>query len=312
MKILKLQGLALIILSSILYSQQTTFDFLRMDISPRAAALSGAFVSNTDDPNVIFYNPAGLRQLTGTPISFSFAKHLMDINLASISASTEIGSIGRFGFGVQYINYGSFERADENGYKDGTTFGANEIALTAGYAGTIDDNFYYGINARFIGSFIDSYSSTALAADLGVQYLIPSERISIGVSALNMGGQLSSYVDKNEDLPLDVRVGISKRMEHLPLILFWSFNKLNEKTDNFGGRFKNFVLGGEFSLSRVLKLRLGFDNEKRKDLKVGTTAGLAGFNLGLGALINKYNFDYSYSSLGSIGALHRVGISTTF
>lgn len=312
MKILKLQGLVLIILSSILYSQQTTFDFLRMDISPRAAALSGAFVSNTDDPNVIFYNPAGLKQLTGTPVSFSFAKHLMDINLASISASTEIGSFGRFGFGVQYINYGSFERADENGYKDGTTFGANEIALTAGYAGTIDDNFYYGINARFIGSFIDSYSSTALAADLGVQYLIPSERISIGVSALNMGGQLSSYIGTNEDLPLDVRAGISKRMEHLPLILFLSFNKLNDKTDNFGGRFKNFVLGGEFSLSRVLKLRLGFDNEKRKDLKVGTTAGLAGFNLGLGALINKYNFDYSYSSLGSIGALHRVGISTTF
>lgn len=312
MKILKLQGLVLIILSSILYSQQTTFDFLRMDISPRAAALSGAFVSNTDDPNVIFYNPAGLKQLTGTPVSFSFAKHLMDINLASISASTEIGSFGRFGFGVQYINYGSFERADENGYKDGTTFGANEIALTAGYAGTIDDNFYYGINARFIGSFIDSYSSTALAADLGVQYLIPSERISIGVSALNLGGQLSSYIETNEDLPLDVRAGISKRMEHLPLILFLSFNKLNDKTDNFGGRFKNFVLGGEFSLSRVLKLRLGFDNEKRKDLKVGTTAGLAGFNLGLGALINKYNFDYSYSSLGSIGALHRVGISTTF
>jgi len=39
---------------------QETFKFLMLDQSPRASALAGSFVSNNDDPNVIFYNPAEL------------------------------------------------------------------------------------------------------------------------------------------------------------------------------------------------------------------------------------------------------------
>ena len=63
-------------------------------------------------------------------------------------------------------------------------------------------------------------------------------------------------------------------------------------------------------MSKVIRLRLGYDNEKRREYKIGGTAGIAGFNLGIGILISKYNFDYSFSSLGSIGAFHRIGIST--
>ena len=77
-------------------------------------------------------------------------------------------------------------------------------------------------------------------------------------------------------------------------------------------RFRTFSFGTEFNLSKALRLRLGYDNSKRKDLKIGTTAGLAGFNIGLGALISGYNFDYAYSSLGPVGSLNRIGITTTF
>lgn len=87
-------------------------------------------------------------------------------------------------------------------------------------------------------------------------------------------------------------------------------NKLNESYDSFGKRFQQFTFGGEFKMSKVVRLRFGYDNEKRKELKMGGTAGLAGFNLGLGFLISDYNFDYSFSSMGEIGSLHRIGIST--
>ena len=66
-------------------------------MSARAAALGGTFVSNHDDPNIIFYNPAGINLLSDNPVSFSFVKHLLDINLASLSYSTEFEGIGRFG-----------------------------------------------------------------------------------------------------------------------------------------------------------------------------------------------------------------------
>ena len=290
---------------------QNIFEFLRLDMSPRAAAMGGSYVSNNDDPNVIFYNPAGIRLLENTPVSFSFLKHLMDINSASLSLSHEFDWIGRIGIGIQYINYGNFTEADEFGNRTGE-FGAGELALLVGYANELDANFYYGANIKFIYSGIADRYSTGIAADLGLHYSIPDERWNFGFSILNMGTQINSYYNTEEELPLDIRMGFSKTLAHLPFTFYFSLNKLNEKQDNFVDRFKKFTFGGEIRLSNTIRFRLGYDNEKRKELKIGTTAGLAGFNFGVGVLVNKYNVDYAFSSMGSIGSLHRIGITTTF
>jgi hypothetical protein len=290
---------------------QSTYEFLRTDMSPRASALGGSFVANSDDADVIFYNPAGIISLTETPVSFSFVKHLLDINLASFSISREFENIGRFGAAVKYINYGSFTGADEFGNRNGE-YGAGEFAFLLGYAGKLDDNFYYGSNVKFIYSGIQDYSSTAVGFDIGLHYAVPNEDIHIGLAIQNIGTQLSSYIDTNEKLPLDITVGFSGKLKHLPLRLFLDFHKLNKESDNLLSRFKYFTVGGEFTLSRVLTLRVGFENEKRKELKIGTFAVMAGFNIGLGINIKEYNFDYAYSSFGEIGALHRIGVKTVF
>ncbi|OGU59624.1 MAG: hypothetical protein A2V66_17820 [Ignavibacteria bacterium RBG_13_36_8] len=299
----------LIILTSNIYSQNT-FEFLRLDMSPRAAALAGSYVANNDDPNVIFYNPAGIGLLTDVPVSFSYLSHLLDINSASISGSYEFENIGRFAAGIQYINYGSFIEADEFGNRLGE-FGAGDIALLIGYSNELDTNFYYGANIKFIYSSIADRSATGLAFDLGLHYYIPESRWSFGFSILNLGTQLSSYFDKKETLPLDIRIGFSKELERMPFRFFFSFNKLNEDEGSFTSRFKKFTFGGEFKLSNVIKLRLGYDNEKRKEMKIGAAAGLSGFSLGVGVAVSNYLVDYAFSSMGSIGSLHRFGISTS-
>ncbi len=302
-------ALSIILFGNFTYSQNT-YDFLRLDGSARAGALGGSFVSNNDDADVIFYNPAGIELLTGNPASFSFFKHLMDINLATLSYSTEFEDIGRFGAAIKYINYGSFEGYDEFGAHT-KEFGVNEMALVIGYANQLDENFYYGANAKFIYSGIETRSSTAMAVDLGLHYAIPDKNWNFGFAVLNLGGQLSKYYNTSEDLPLDVAVGVSKRLENLPLRLSVDFHKLNKDRDNFAGRFKAFTVGAEFTLSKVMKLRFGYDNERRSEFKIGTTAGIAGFNVGLGVKVSDYQFDYAYSSLGLVGGLHRIGISTS-
>lgn len=289
---------------------QNTYEFLRVDMSARAAALGGTFVSNHDDPNVIFYNPAGINLLTDNPISFSFMKHLLDINLASLSYSTEFDNIGRFGGAIKYINHGTFTEADEFGNR-GSEFGAGELAVIVGYANQLDMNFSYGANIKLIYSKIADRSSTGLGFDIGLNYYSPEENLSVGFAALNVGTQISSYYETKEELPLDLVVGVSKKLQHLPLRLSLDFHKLNAERDDFVQRFKAFSVGAEFTLSKFLRLRFGYDNEKRSDLKIGTSAGIAGFNAGLGAIISDYTFDYGFSSMGVIGSLHRVTISTT-
>ncbi|MBI3123000.1 MAG: type IX secretion system protein PorQ [Ignavibacteriales bacterium] len=298
-----------VILSVSILSAQSAYEFLRLETSPRAAAVAGSFVANNDDPNVMFYNPAGINLLQGTPVSFSFLKHLEDVNSASLAASKDFEGIGKLAAAIQYISYGSFVKADAQGNNLGE-FSAGDMALILGYGNQLDENFYYGANVKFIYSKISDVSSTAAAIDLGLHYAIPNSKWNFGFSVLNFGGQLSSYFDTKEELPLDIRIGFSKQLENLPLKFFWSFNKLNQKQDKFFNRFTQITFGGEFRLGQSLRLRFGYDNEKRKELKVGSSAGLAGFNLGVGFIVKGYNVDYAFSSLGFIGAMHRFGIST--
>lgn len=304
-------SVVLILISLSTTLAQNTYEFLKLDMSPRAAAMGGSFVANNDDPDVIFYNPAGLSMLENNPVSFSFVKHLMDINLASVSFSTEFADIGRFGGAIKYINYGTFDEADEFGNRTGE-FSAGELALIIGYANLLDANFYYGANVKFIYSSIADRSSNAVAADVGLHYAIPEQFLNFGFSILNLGTQVSSYYNLKEELPLDITIGASKRLERIPIRLSLDFHRLNQDRENFTQRFKAFTIGAEINLSKVLTLRLGYDNERRSDLKIGTTAGIAGFNIGLGAKISEYTFNYGYSSLGLVGALHRVGVSTSF
>lgn len=304
---------ALVLITSLFLSSgtiaQSTYEFLRVDPSARSGALGGSFVTNNDDADVIFYNPAGLSLLTDNLVSFSFVKHLMDINLASISYSTDFDGLGRVGAAIKYINYGSFDEADEFGNRFGE-FNASEAAFIVGYSNQLEENFYYGTNAKFIYSGIADRSSTALAVDVGLHYQVPEQDMNLGVSILNLGSQVSSYYDTKEDLPLDIVIGGAVKLKHLPLRLSLDFHKLNEERDDFVQRFKAFAVGAEFTLSPVFKLRFGYNNERRSELKIGTTSGIAGFNAGLGAKISDYRFDYGYSSLGLIGGWHRVSIST--
>ena len=301
---------AFVIMSVSILSAQSTYQFLRLDTSPRAAAVAGSFVANNDDPNVMFYNPAGINLLQGTPISFSFSKPWEDVSSASLAASKDFEGIGKLAAAIQYISYGTFTKADAQGNNLGE-FSVGETALILGYGNQLDENFYYGANVKLIYSKISDVSSTAAAIDLGLHYAIPSSKWNFGFSILNLGAQVSSYFDTKEDLPLDIRFGFSKQLENLPLKFFWSFNKINEDQEKFLNHFAQITFGGEFRLGQSLRLRFGYDNEKRKEMKVGSSAALAGFNLGVGFIVKGYNVDYAFSSMGSIGSLHRFGISTS-
>ena len=293
--------------STILFAQQGTYDFLRIDVSARAAALNGSFVSMKDDPNVIFYNPASIGTLTTPKVSASYVDYLMDVSAGTFSYGQHIDGVGNVGAGIIYMNYGTFNRTDELMNVLGT-FGASDLAIIAGIAAHYDDDILVGVNAKYIYSNIAEYTSAAVAADVGFLYDIPSQNLSIGGSVLNIGKQLKTYDGVTELLPLDVRLGITKRPEHLPVYLNIGFDQLNENSDNFFDRFSYFTVGAEFLMSKSLRIRVGYNNKQRQDLKTGTTAGLGGFSFGAGLVLKDYLIDYAYNSFGAFGGIQRFSI----
>ena len=307
-KLIFLCGFLFVVNATVFSQSNTVYNFLKLDVDARSSAMAGSFVAVENDVNSIFYNPAGLATLTSPKASVGFFKYLLDINSGNAAYSQKYKDYGYFGAGVRYVNYGSFDKFDDE-YNNIGTFNASDLAFYLGYANNYKDKISYGVNLKFIYSSYAEYKSTAVAADIGVLYRVPENRFSVGASLLNAGAQLSTYSGTREDLPLDLRIGFSKQLEYLPLTFNLGFSKLNESTDKFFDRLKNVIIGGEFNLSEFFDLRIGYNNLQRQDLKTGTTIGIGGFSAGLGFKYeNKYTVDYSFNSLGKIGAAHRINI----
>lgn len=289
------------------------FDFLRVDPGARSSALGGAFDTYTDDPNVMFYNPASVSTSVSKKISAGFGKYLLDINFGTLAYVQQYKDKGWFGVGVKYFNYGKFDNTDENGAATGGTYGASDLMFSATYSNLMYNRINYGISAKYIYSSIADYKSSALAFDIGLLYLIPAQSMSVSFGINNLGKQLSAYISTKEKLPLDVRVGFSKRLEHTPLNVSVSFTRLNESRDNLLGHLKAFSIGGEFIFGENVVARLGYNNESRQDMKLGTTLGLAGFSGGFGIrFAQRVSLDYGFNSDGKIGAMHRFNVGYSF
>ncbi len=287
------------------------YDFLRNDASARAAAMGGTFVTVTNDPTGLYYNPALLTTVDSMQASFTFFKHLLDINSGSATVATELEGIGHVGAGVSYNSYGSFTRTDRSGQETGE-FGASDIVAVVGWGTELGEGFSAGVNGKAIFSGIEDYNSFALALDGGILYVDTASRVQAGLSILNLGSQVSSFGNENEDLPLDLKLGISHQLRGLPLLIALNFSRLLDEQEHFADRFTSFSIGGEFTLSRPLRLRLGYDNRVREDVPFGQSKGIAGFSAGVGILVSAYRLDYSFNSVDRLGAMHRITVNAMF
>jgi hypothetical protein len=298
----------LLIPLSLFSGELPTYQFLQNDVSARASAMAGSFVSMTGDPAGIFYNPASIGNSTTPLASFGYTSHLLDFKSGFAAYTQEIEDIGVVGVGVNYFNFGSFDGVNDQGISTGT-FNAGDMAVSLSLARPFEENFYYGITGKFIYSSIAEANSSALAADVGLLYLIPGDDpISLGISMTNIGSQIDPYINTKESLPFEIKIGGTIKPQHLPLNLSVNLHRLNEDHNSFFDKFTYFTVGGEFTLSKALRFRFGYNNEQRKELKIGTSAGMAGFAFGGGLVLKNVIVDYSFTSLGKIGSINRITI----
>ncbi len=304
--------ITLIIFTFQSFADSPTYLFLRNDVSARAAAMGGSFVSMKNDPNGIFYNPALLSTINQEKFSLGYMTFLSQYKTTYFSYSTVFDSTSKLGVGLIYNSYGDFIEKDEYNNELGT-FSVSDLVLITSYAFNYDENISIGVSSKLIYSAISNYSSNALALDAGIYYFIPGNNpLSIGASIQHLGKQINSYNTTEEDLPLDVKIGITLKPEHLPLDINLNFHKINVQQNIISDRLRYFTIGGEFTISESMRLRFGYNNEKRKDMKLGTSSDMAGFSFGGGIVKENYTIDYSYSSLGKIGEVSRINVGYSF
>ena len=274
--------IAAILLLSVLtvkaQESQTAYNFLRLPVSAHVAALGG---DNTtlieDDPTLIFHNPALINNVTDRTMNLNLMTYMKGATTASASYMQAAGERGTWGVIGQYMGYGSMKETTASGQQTGE-FSAKDIAVGGSFAYALSERFTGGITAKFIASYIGQYNSLAAGVDLGLNYYNAETDLSLSAVARNLGGQLSAYEDDFERMPLDLQVGITKRLLRSPLRLSASLVRLNDWEYGFG---KHIVIGADLLLSQQFYIAAGYNALRAAEMKIQEGEGSSAHGAGL-------------------------------
>ena len=298
-------------------SDLTSFPVLTLEASARAAALSGASGAMIgEDVNALFYNPA-LLETDQPAASLSYTNHLSDINAGALAYARTLDRWGTtVGAGLRFVHWGEFDGRDAQGAPTGT-FRAGDVALTLTASQAGESRSRYGVSVHVVHSALEAARATAIAADLGTQYRIPTYGLTLAASLRHLGTTLDAFGPGDTVLPADLRLSLSKDLAHLPLRLIMSGYDLNHLGTGVadGSALDNVMahvlLGGELTLSGALHLRAGYNHRRSTELALSDRLDLAGLNLGFGLVLSRLNVDYAYSSWSSLGGLHQFTLRTS-
>lgn len=309
-----------------------TYQFLELTNSARIAALGGTQVAiyDSSDLNLPYANPALLHKEMDNRVLVNYINYFADVNYGYASYAKSYNGIGNFAVGMHYINYGQFSEATVTGQLTGATFNAAEYALNLIYSNSYK-RLNYGINLKPILSSFETYQSFGIAADLGASFASKDGLTNVALVVRNFGTQISTYYDgaDNERIPLNIQAGISKRLQHAPLIFSATLQHLNhwdlasseeeqefnaesihQREESFAKQtMRHLVLGAEILPSENFTLRVGYNYQRRQELKFDNRASTVGFSAGFGIKIKRFHFDYAISRYHLAGSSNLFSVS---
>ena len=290
----------ILVLSGVMTMQaqesQEVYSFLRLPVSAHAAALGGDNITLTDDdPTLLFHNPALINSVSDKSLNLNFMTYMEGAKTASASFVKAYKERSSWAASAQYMDYGSMKETTADNTQTGD-FSARDIALAGSFAYMLTNRISGGITARFISSHIASYSSAAVAIDLGINYFDEEHSWSLSAVAKNLGGQIKAYDDDFERIPLDLQIGVTKRLIGSPLRLSMTMSRLN-RWDT--GLIRHFAVGADLLLGDNIYVAAGYNFRRAHEMKISDSEGDsnhgAGLSLGGGIQLERFKLQAAYA-----------------
>jgi len=263
----------------------------------RPMAMGGAFVAVVDDPNAIFYNPAGLGFLKKAEISTSFAQLLRDANYYKIAFYYSLGDYGTMAIGGDQVNLEPFPitSINENGTPEivGTGSFTNRILLLS-FSTRISEDLSIGINLKKYDEYFEgvSFSGSGIGNTIGLLYK-PIKWLSLGVNLEDYLNGKCVFEDSGnsieQKIPTSLLLGFSARPINNLIVAGDVIKNDLARDDSNNLLFKG---GAEINIYDWMFLRLGYQKsnyEVNSQVASIKTAGL-GF-----VLLNSIKMDYAYT-----------------
>lgn len=310
------------------------YDFLNLPCNARIAALGGTMITVKDrDINMAFQNPAVLNPEMNNNITLNYIPYFADIKYGYVAYAHTYDSIGTFSLGMQFVNYGKFDAADETGAITGS-FNAADYSFNIGYGRQLDSMYSIGATLKTIYSHYEDYTSVGMAADLAANYFNPQKQVCMTFLIRNLGYQFKTYTtDNHEPLPFEIQFGISKKLGKAPFrfamqvthlekfnIAFTNPNDLSQ-TDPLTGEpvqkdittankvMRHLIPSLEVIISKNFMLRAGYNLQRRYELAYTTRKATSGVCFGFGFGIKRFTFNYGREVYNLAGGANHFSVN---
>lgn len=304
---------------------QHVFRFLQMPVSARLTALGGHQLAVRDeDPAFAWSNPAVLNPSMHGQLSANHQWFVADISGGYAAAAHHAKAWdATIHGGIRYLSYGDFQGTDPTGQAT-EPFRAGEYALVAGIGKRLYERLSVGANIRLVSARYERYTSLGMTADLGALYHDTTRLLSLSLVLQHIGWQVRPFQEgAREPMPFEAQLGLTKRLRHMPFrlgIVYRYLDRWNITYDdpaaatpsiftiNEPGQVpvgtswvdnlaRHFVFNGEFLLGQRENLRLavGYHHLHRKELQLDNLRSLAGFSMGVGVRVRRFQLTYGRS-----------------
>jgi len=279
----------------------TGFNFLKVPPTAREAAMGNAAIGFSDNAFGLWYNPAGIVELTTPQGGLSYISYIAGVQSGALSYVNPMGKLA-FGIGGYYLNSGVMKRTDDLNTDLGT-FSVSYLDINPAFGWKPMEKLALGAGVKILYGTIDSFWTLGLGADIGAKYtLMPGLQATF--VAHNLGTSVKAFQSQADKLPMDFALGFGyapvERLRfdlevHQPLD-----NKLEVRAGVEGWVWPNVCL------------RAGVTTGGG-DLKGGGGSDiLAGLSTGLGFKLTRYEVDYSYTPMVLLGNAHRISFRYSF
>jgi hypothetical protein len=273
--------------------------FLKVAVDARAAALGNAFTASTDDANALYWNPAGLARADQKSIVIMHNAWLVDIfhEFAAVQISQGKHNLG---VGINWMRVPGIELRGEQASEepDGETT-ADFLSLGLAYATVFSDDWYIGVQLKYLHERYYLEDAAGFAVDLGVIRPLPIDGLLWGLSIQNLGS-MGKVREQETKLPLLVRTGLNYQ---LPLQIFENQPTLSADLIYVRDDVTQAGIGAEVGIYRNLSARTG--------LLLGHES--TNITAGVGIYYTVYEFAYAFVPFqNDLGDSHRFSLKIVF
>lgn len=233
--------------------------------------------------------------MSDNSIMLGYNSYIRSSNIFAAGYTKSIGERGTWALGAQMLDYGKMDETDEQGSVVGS-FSAKDLNFQTSYSYLLSDYWSGAIVAKVLLSNYANYSSTAIGADLALNYFDEAHGFSFSAVGRNLGGQIKSLHDdgSKESLPFDLAFGVSKDFANAPLRVSVTADDVTHWDDvKF---IQHFVLGMDILPTKNMWLALGYNFRRAHEMKVANKSHWAGFSIGAGLNVKKFKVGVAYGN----------------